>query len=137
MADIDHALPLERRIWLIRGKRVMLDADLAEIYGVTAKRLNEQVRRNEDRFPEDLAFRLTPEETKEILRSQNAALGWGRYTKYPPLAFTEHGAVMLSSVLRSPAAVAASLRVVRAFIRLRDLIAEPRRSAESSRCWKI
>lgn len=109
-------------IYTIRGDRVMLDSDLARIYGVSVKRLNEQVRRNQERFPEDFAFRLTGPES-DSLRSQFAALkaGRGQHSKYRPIAFTEHGAVMLSAVLRTPIAVAASINVVRAFNRLRQL----------------
>ena len=116
---------MERRIWLIRGQRVMLDSDLAEVYGVATKRLNEQVKRNRDRFPGDFAFQLSREEARTIarLRSQNATLKRGGHIKHLPFAFTEHGAVMLASVLNSPTAVAASIQVVRAFVRLRELLA--------------
>ena len=99
----------------------MLDEDLAEIYGVTTKRLNEQVRRNKGRFPEDFMFRLTKEEFAN-LRSQFATSRWGG-RRYPPNAFTEHGAVMLASVLNSPIAIEASIQVVRAFVRLREMLA--------------
>ncbi len=100
----------------------MLDTDLAKIYGVTTKRLNQQALRNKDRFPADFMFRLTQKEV-DSLRLQFATLdgGRGRYSKYLPYAFTEHGAVMLSAVLRTPVAVAASINVVRAFNRLREL----------------
>lgn len=108
-------------ILLIRGQRVMLDEDLATIYGVTTKRLNEQVRRNKDRFPEDFMFPLTREEFA-VLRSQFATSRWGG-RRYPPNAFTEHGAIMLASVLKSPIAIEASIQVVRAFVRLRELLA--------------
>ena len=111
---------LEQRIHLIRGEKVMLDSDLAALYGVSAKRLNEQVNRNRRRFPSDFMFRLTASEARS-LRSRIATLdsGRGRHRKYAPYAFTEHGAVMLASVLNSPTAVRASLLVVRAFVRLR------------------
>jgi len=101
----------------------MLDADLAELYGVTTKRLNEQVKRNASRFPGDFMFQLTPDETR-ILRSQFATSrsGWGG-RRALPYAFTEHGAVMLASVLNSPTAVDASVQVVRAFVRLREILA--------------
>lgn len=111
---------LESRIQLIRGHRVMLDSDLAHVYGVTTKRLNEQVRRNRRRFPRDFAFRLTCSEA-EILRSQNATSSWGG-RRTLPLVFTEHGAVMLANVLNSKIAVQASVLVVRAFIRVRSLM---------------
>lgn len=114
---------IESRILLIRGHKVMLDSDLAELYRVSTKRLNEQVRRNRERFPEDFMFQLTPEET-EALRSQFATSNRGRGgRRYRPYAFTEHGAVMLASVLNSPVAVQASIQVVRAFIRLREILA--------------
>ena len=117
---------LELRILMIRGRRVMLDRDLAALYGVLPKRLNEQVKRNRERFPEDdFAFQLTWEETMAVFgpRSQNAALKRGRNVKYAPYVFTEHGAVMLAAVLNSPIAVGASIQVVRAFVRLRELAA--------------
>lgn len=101
----------------------MLDADLAAIYRVTTKRLNEQVTRNRDRFPKDFMFQLTAEET-ESLRSQFATSNGTRGgRRYRPYAFTEHGAIMLASVLSSQIAVQASIRVVRGFIRLRQIFA--------------
>ena len=126
MDATELALPLERRIWVIRGRRVMLDADLAAVYGVSTKRLNEQVKRNRERFPDDFIFRIREPEAVSILRSrsQSATLKRGQNIKYLPFVFTEHGAVMLASVLSSPIAVAASLQVVRAFVRLRELVAE-------------
>ena len=98
---------LETLILAIRGKRVILDADLARIYGVTTKRLNEQVRRNADRFPSDFLIKLTSSETKEVqaLRSQFATLKRGQHLKYLPYAFTEHGAIMAANVLYSPKAI--------------------------------
>jgi hypothetical protein len=113
---------VESAIYLIRGQRVMLDSDLAAIYGTTTKRLNEQLRRNRQRFPEDFAFRLKPEELKR-LRSQFATSKTQGGRRYLPWVFTEHGAIMLASVLNSPIAVQASVRVVRAFVRLREMIA--------------
>lgn len=120
------AFPLERRIWILRGRRVMLDFDLAGIYGVSTKRLNEQVKRNQGRFPPDFIFQLTRLEVRSVgrLRSQFATLKRGQHIKHLPYAFTEHGTVMLASVLNSPVAVAASIQVVKAFVRLRELIAE-------------
>ena len=114
---------IERRIYLIRGQRVMLDADLAKLYGVATRRLNEQVRRNLDRFPPDFAFLLTPEEFAN-LKSQFAtsSSGWGGRRKLP-YAFTEHGALMAANVLSSPTAVRASIVVVRAFVKLREILA--------------
>jgi len=113
---------IEQAIYLIRGQRVMLDNDLAEIYGVPTKRLKEQVRRNSDRFPRDFMFPLTLQEIMN-LRSQFAtsSSGWGG-TRYLPMAFTEHGAIMLANVLNSPRAVRASIAVVRAFVRIRETL---------------
>ncbi|MEW5993198.1 MAG: ORF6N domain-containing protein [Candidatus Zixiibacteriota bacterium] len=115
-------IAVENRIYLIRGQRVMLDSDLAELYGVTTKRLNEQVKRNTERFPADFMFRLNPAEV-EVLRSQFATSNKGRGgRRHLPYAFTEHGAVMLASVLNSDRAIEASIFVVRAFIRMRELL---------------
>ena len=113
---------LESTIYLIRGQRVMFDSDLAAIYGVTTKRLNEQVRRNISRFPEDFAFQLTAEELTN-LRSQIATSSFHGGRRYRPWVFTEHGAIMLASVLNSDIAAQASVRVVRAFVRLREMVA--------------
>ena len=113
---------VEGAIYLIRGQRVMLDSDLAAIYGVTTKRLNEQLRRNRKRFPQDFAFQLTTEEFRN-LRPQFATSKGRGGRRYFPWVFTEHGAIMLASVLNSDIAVQASVRVVRAFIRLREMVA--------------
>ena len=111
-------------IFTVRGKRVILDADLARIYGVATKRLNEQVRRNADRFPSDFMIQLTPSETKEVqaLRSQFATLKRGQHIKYLPRVFTEHGAIMAATVLNSPEAIQMSVFVVRAFIKMREAL---------------
>jgi hypothetical protein len=116
---------IEQRILVLRRHRVMLDRDLAQLFGVPVKRLNEQVKRNIERFPEDFMFRLTPEEAAAVRasRSQIATLKRGRNLKYSPNAFTEHGAVMLANVLKSPTAIRASIQVVRAFVRLRQILA--------------
>jgi phage regulator Rha-like protein len=108
-------------ITVLRGQRVILDAELAALYGVETKRLNEQVRRNIKRFPQDFMFQLNDEE-QASLRSQIATLktGRGQHRKYAPFAFTEHGAIMAATVLNSPRAVQVSLYVVRAFVRLRE-----------------
>ncbi len=113
---------IESKIYSIRGHRVMLDSDLAQLYGVTTKRLNEQVKRNSDRFPSDFMFRLNVEEL-EFLRSQNATSS-NRHggKRYPPYVFTEHGAIMLASVLNSKRAIDASIFVVRAFVRMREIL---------------
>jgi hypothetical protein len=112
------------RIVLLRGQRVLLDFDLAALYGVTTKRLNEQARRNSTRFPADFLFRLNVEEARS-LRSQIATLnaGRGRHRKYRPWAFTEHGAIMAATVLNSTRAVEMTVYIVRAFVRLRRLVA--------------
>ena len=112
---------ITQRIFLIRGVKVMLDSDLAELYGVSPKRLNEQVRRNSDRFPIDFMFQLTKNES-DNLRSQNATSSWGG-RRYAPRAFTEHGVAMLSSVLKSRRAVEMNIFIVRAFIKLREVLA--------------
>ena len=118
---MDHFESVEKRIRSIRGHRVMLDSDLATIYGVSTKALNQAVRRNPDRFPEDFMFQLSESETA-ALRSQSVTSKRGRGgRRYQPIAFTEHGAVMLSAVLRSLTAVRASVLIARAFIRLRRL----------------
>lgn len=112
------------RIHVIKGHRVVLDSDLAELYGVTTYRLNEQVKRNRDRFPRDFLFQLTEQEVT-ALRSQNAiskARRGGR--RYLPYAFTEHGAVMAATVLNSKVAVEMSILIVRAFIQLREMVRE-------------
>jgi hypothetical protein len=116
---------IESKIFIFRGCRVMLDWDLAGLYGVAVKRLNEQVKRNADRFPDDFMFQLTLEEGTAVLlsRSQIATLKRGQNVKYRPYVFTEHGAVMLANVLRSPVAVRASIQVVRAFVHLRRMLA--------------
>jgi hypothetical protein len=120
-AIVRGSTTLDRQILVIRGRRVMLDRDLAALYRVHPKRLNQQVKRNRARFPPDFMFQLTPADV-EILRLQSATSreGWGG-RRYLPYAFTEHGAVMLASVLRSAVAIEASLHVVRAFVRLRAL----------------
>ena len=101
----------------------MLDSDLAELYEVTTKRLNEQVRRNRDRFPTDFMFRLNEEEVDTLNRSQIATGSQKhRDPRFPPYAFTEHGVTMLSSVLNSPQAVVVSVYIVRAFIRIREML---------------
>lgn len=112
------------RIVILRGQRVIVDADLAALYGVPTKRLNEQVRRNAERFPADFMFALSQEEW-DALRSQSATLktGRGQHRKYLPFAFTEHGAIMAATVLNSPRAVEVSIYVVRAFVQLRELLA--------------
>ncbi|MBI4904543.1 MAG: ORF6N domain-containing protein [Acidobacteria bacterium] len=115
---------IERRIHLIRGQKVMMDSDLAALYQVETRVLNQAVRRNLDRFPEDFMFRLNTTEA-ERLRSQFVILNptRGAHSKYLPYAFTEHGVAMLSSVLTSKRAVQMNIQIVRAFVNLRELIA--------------
>jgi len=112
---------IEDMIYLIRGQRVMLDFDLARVYGVSTKRLKEQSRRNAARFPTDFAFELAHQELAN-LRSQFATSSSHGGHRYLPMAFTEHGALMLASVLNSPVAVEASVRVIRAFVWMREHI---------------
>lgn len=108
---------IKNKIYMIRGLQVMLDSDLAELYGVETKRLLEQVRRNKERFPEDFMFQLTKEEY-ENLRSQIATSSWGG-RRYLPYAFTEQGVAMLSAVLRSKTAVEVSIKIMKAFVAMR------------------
>ena len=119
---------IEQRIFLIRGQKVMLDSDLAELYGVETKALKRAVKRNIDRFPADFMFQLTREEVRN-LRYHFGTSSWGGQ-RYLPFAFTEHGAVMLASVLNSPIAAQASIQVVRAFIRLRGILAAHKELAQ-------
>lgn len=137
MNDVTPTELIQSRILVLRGQRVMIDADLAALYGVPTKRLNEQVRRNARKFPEDFVFRLTREEAETIQRSrsQNTAIPTAsnrsqnatgsqkhRDPRFLPYAFTEHGAVQAANILNSDAATDMSVQVVRAFIRLRQLI---------------
>lgn len=109
-------------IFTLRGEKVVLDSDLARIYGVPTKRLNEQLRRNRERFPEDFVFQLTNQEVIELLgsRSQIATLKRGQNIKYLPYAFTEHGALQAANVLNSGRATAMSIYVIRAFVKMRE-----------------
>jgi len=118
-------VPMERvedRILTIRGHRVMVDTDLAEVYGVPTKRLNEQMKRNAERFPEDFAFRLTPEEKIELVAKCDRFSRLKHSTAFP-LVFTEHGAIMAANVLNSQRAIEASVYVVRAFVKMREVLA--------------
>jgi hypothetical protein len=126
----DQLIPageLRLHIHAIRDQRVILDSDLAHIYGVETRALNQAVRRNADRFPEDFMFQLTASEAAEAghLRSQNVILktGRGHHRKYLPYAFTEHGALMAANILNSPRAVAMSIYVTRAFVKMREDLA--------------
>jgi phage regulator Rha-like protein len=119
---------IENRILLIRGVKVIMDADLAEFYGVPTKRLNEQVKRNRGRFPKDFMFQLTPEEKSEVVAKCDH-LSKLKFTKAMPYGFTEHGAIMAASVLNSKRAIEVSVFFVRAFMKLRKTIAEHRELA--------
>ena len=119
-----EVVPLERIagcIYLIRGQKVMLDADLAVLYGVETRAFHQAVKRNPDRFPEDFMFRLTSEETAS-LRSQTVISSWGG-RRHPPYAFTEQGVAMLSSVLRGRRAARVNVAIMRTFVRLRQILA--------------
>lgn len=120
-AVIEH---IENHILILRGEKVMLDRDLANLYGVPTKVLNQAVKRNRRRFPTDFMFQLTRTEYGDLNRSQIVTGSQKhRDPRYLPYAFTEHGAVMLATVLNSPAAIAASIHVVKAFVRLRAILA--------------
>lgn len=121
---------LTTRIYFIRGRSVMLDSDLARIYGVSTARLNQQYRRNQKRFPEDFAFQLTRQEFTDLMLQiaiSSSAHGGRRIL---PMVFTEHGAIMLASVLNSKVAIAASVNVVRAFVAMREVISRNKKLAE-------
>ena len=127
MAETHTILPAERiesAILFIRGYKVMLDHHLAKLYEVPIKVLNQAVKRNQERFPSDFMFQLTPDES-QVLRSQfvTLKLGRGRHSKHLPYAFTEQGVALLSTVLRSKRAVAVNIEIKRAFVRLRRLLA--------------
>jgi hypothetical protein len=116
-----------RKIHVIRNYKVLLDADLADLYGVETKVLKQAIRRNSDRFPEDFMFELTPEEWKAFqqspsnLRSQIVTSSWGG-SRYAPMAFTEQGVAMLSSVLKSKQAIDINIQIMRVFVKMRQLI---------------
>lgn len=120
--------PVEPLLHELRGERIILDSDLARLYGVPTKRLNEQVRRNADRFPPDFCFQLEPEEVAS-LRSQIATSSHGG-RRTLPYAFTEHGAIMAANVLNSPPAVQMSVFVVRAFLKMRAVLTDTRQLAK-------
>ena len=108
-------------IYFIRNEKVMLDADLANLYGVETRVLKQAVRRNEDRFPDDFMFQLNEDEWKS-LRSQTVTLKRGQHSKYPPYAFTEQGVAMLSSVLKSKSAIQVNIAIMRAFVQMRKFL---------------
>lgn len=122
------AVPIEGVIHTIRGERVILDADLARIYGVQTKALNQAVKRNREKFPPDFLLELSPTEAEQLRRSrsQSVTLKRGQNIKYEPYAFTEHGALMAANILNSPQAVQMSVFVIRAFIKMRGLLTDTR-----------
>lgn len=111
---------ISNKIYFIRNFKVMIDSDLSDLYKVKTKRLNEQVKRNLNRFPEDFMFQLTIDEWK-ILKSQNATSSWGG-RRVPPYVFTEHGVLMLSSILNSERAIAVNIQIMRVFTKIKTLI---------------
>lgn len=121
MRDNALAIQVERRIYLIRGEKVMLDFDLAELYRVETRALKQAVRRNADRFPGDFMFKLNANEMGSLV-SQNVIPSRGKFGGAPPMAFTEQGVAMLSSVLRSPRAVQVNIAIMRTFVRLRKML---------------
>jgi ORF6N domain len=116
------AIPVESRIFVLRQQKIILDRDLAELYGVPVKRLNEQVKRNRDRFPDDFMFQLTKVEEADLQRQIVPSKSGRGGRRYAPYAFTEHGAIMAATVLNSERAVEMSVFVVRAFVRLREMM---------------
>ena len=121
--------PVEHLIRTIRGQRIILDTDLARVYGVPTRQLNQAIKRNLDRFPDDFTFQLEPQEVA-ALRSQFVISKGRGGRRYVPIAFTEHGAIMAANVLNSPRAVQMSVFVVRAFVKMREVLAQNRHLAE-------
>jgi len=126
--DVKEEKRIQSLIVNLKGQRVILDADLAMLYGVTTKRLNEQVKRNRDRFPDDFMFQLNVKEKTEVVAFCDH-LAKLKFAKSLPYAFTEHGAIMVATVLNSPRAVQMSVFVVRAFVRMRGLLGDTRELA--------
>ncbi len=137
---------IESKIYEVRGSKIMLDKDLAELYGVETRTLNQAVTRNRNRFPQDFMFRLTTDEL-DNLRSQFVISRWGG-TRYPPRTFTEHGILMLSNVLKSERAGKVSIQIIRVFNKMREMVQdyrellkklrriETRQDVESKEIWK-
>lgn len=113
---------IESKIYFIRGQKVMLDNDLAEMYGVETRALKQAVKRNNDRFPEDFMFEMTIEEAENLSRSQFVILKRGQNIKFRPFAFTEHGVLMLSSVLRSEQAIQVNIQIMRVYSKMKELL---------------
>lgn len=122
-AELMTTATIEKKILLIRGQKVMLDSDLAAIYGVTTFNLNKAVKRNIDRFPDDFMFQLQPEEQKNLIFQNGISKRGHGGRRHLPYAFTEQGVAMLSSVLRSPRAVKVNIEIMRAFVRIRQWLA--------------
>ena len=123
------------KIYVVRGYKVILDMDLAELYEVETSYLKRQVRRNIERFPGDFMFKLNKKEF-DSLRSQFGILKRGEHTKYLPFAFTEHGVAMLSGVINSPKAIDMNIAITRAFVEIRKLVQINKLIAEKCSCWK-
>jgi hypothetical protein len=121
MAELIPNEIIESRIFIIRGQKVMLDRDLAELYGVSTKRLNEQVKRNLSRFPQDFMFKLNEIETRQLVANCDRFKTLKHSSSFP-YAFTEHGTIMLASIINSEVAISVNIQIVRAFIRLREII---------------
>ena len=136
MTNIVHAERIDRAILVIREKKVMLDGDLAALYGVSTKALNQAVKRNRDRFPEDFMFQLTAEEKEEAVRDGGDQFNQLKFSPTLPYAFSEHGAFMLATVLRNPMATRISIEILRAFARLRQE-EEPHSSPEVRRARSL
>ena len=113
---------IESKIYFIRGQKVMMDSDLAEMYGVETKALKQAVKRNMDKFPDDFMFELTAEEAEDFSRSHFVTLKRGQNIKYLPFTFTEHGVLMLSSVLRSKQANEVNIRIMRVYSKMKELV---------------
>jgi len=113
---------IESKIFILRNKKVMLDQDLARLYGVQTKVLNRTVKRNPERFPEDFMLSLTSKEYSDFLRCQFGTLEQGKYSKYCPFAFTENGVAMLSGLLNTPRAIAVNIQIMRTFTRIRQFL---------------
>ena len=129
MSTLASRKRIEETILVVRGQRVILDMDLADLYGVTTKRLNEQVKRNRNRFPEDFIFQLTSKEKAEVVAICDH-LKTLKFSPVRPVAFTEYGAVMVASVLNSKRAIDVSIYVVRAFVKLREMLGAHRELAQ-------
>jgi hypothetical protein len=119
--DLVSSKNIQNRIINIRGQNIIVDSDLAELFGVSTKRLNEQVKRNARRFPEDFVFQLTVQEKSEVVAKCDHLVNL-KYAKSLPYAFTEHGAIMAASILNSPRAIETSVFIVRAFVRMREIL---------------